>query len=109
MKSHRNNLTFVGILWVTSVVSNKVFKAILICYNQNGIYQWFPTTAPGTTSALQAALKCSPKNLKSTILFLPCKKPFLRLQFAPIFGLLLSYILVVILMIFDDIVLNLAI
>ena len=30
--------------------------------------QWFPTTAPGTTSAPPAALKCSPKNLKSTIL-----------------------------------------
>ena len=26
---------------------------------------WFPTTAPVTTSAPQAVLKCSPKNLKS--------------------------------------------
>ena len=29
--------------------------------------QWFPTTAPGTTSASQEVLKCAPKNLKFTI------------------------------------------
>ena len=32
------------------------------------LIQWFPTTAQGITSAPRAALKCSPKFLKSTIL-----------------------------------------
>ena len=35
------------------------------CYI-NSLRQWFPTTAPGTTSASQAFLKCSPKWLKFT-------------------------------------------
>ena len=37
--------------------------------NYNRLDQWFPTTAPGTTSAPPAVIKCSPKNLKSATFF----------------------------------------
>ena len=49
---------------IQKTVFNSGFQAIP---HVEGIDQWFPTTAPGTTSAPQAVLKCSPKNLKSTI------------------------------------------
>ena len=49
----------------------KLFQLkIILTYSwvEYALHQWFPTTAPGSTSAPRAALKCSLKILKSTIL-----------------------------------------
>ena len=43
------------------------FTGIKLDFKWHHLEQWFPTTAPGTTSAPRAVLKCSPKNLRFTI------------------------------------------
>ena len=54
---------------IISIAIKMVYKSpnLKARFKSAAVDQWFPTSAPGTTSARQAVLKCSLKNLKSTL------------------------------------------